>query len=57
MTIDEQSVRAMMPNRTFGVSGESSGYTGPAQPFGRQAARDASTVPPVFRNFLRLLFI
>ena len=32
MTIDEQSVSAMMPMRTFGVSGPSCAYAPPAQP-------------------------
>ena len=34
ITIDEQSVRAMMPNRILGVSGPSAAYAPPTQPFG-----------------------
>ena len=35
ITIDAQSVKAMMPKRTVGVSGESSAYTGPGPPAGQ----------------------
>src|SRR5437899_2057440 len=44
ITIDEQSVRAMMPILTFGVSGPSAAYTPPAQPVGSPAKRAAAPV-------------
>src|SRR5215471_8534834 len=47
MTSDEQSVRAMMPMRTLGVSGASDAYTSPAQPCGNPASNRASPVWPV----------
>src|SRR5262249_9402731 len=47
MTSDEQSVSAMMPMRTLGVSGASDAYTSPAQPRGKPASNRASPVWPV----------
>src|SRR6266446_343700 len=47
MTSDEQSVSAMMPMRTSGVSGASDAYTSPAQPCGNPASSRASPVCPV----------
>src|SRR5215813_3710306 len=47
MTSDEQSVSAMMPMRTLGVSGASDAYTSPAQPCGNPARSRASPVCPV----------
>src|SRR5258705_5851615 len=52
ITIDEQSVRAMMPILTFGVSGPSAAYTPPAQPVGNPASSAAA--PVVSRNVLRV---
>src|SRR5262245_24108867 len=42
MTIDEQSVRAMMPIRTLGYSGASAAYTPPNQPAGTPARTAAA---------------
>src|SRR5262245_58501607 len=39
--MDEQSVRAIMPIRTFGVSGASAAYTAPTHPRGNPASRRA----------------
>src|SRR2546427_2943724 len=47
MTSDEQSVSAMMPMRTLGVSGASDAYTSPAQPRGNPASSRARPVCPV----------
>src|SRR4051812_30123113 len=58
MTIDEQSVNAMMPKRTFGDSGESSAYAGPAQPLGTPASSPAAREPAVVvKNLRRVNFI
>src|SRR6266851_7996093 len=55
MTSDEQSVSAMMPMRTLGVSGASDAYTAPAQPCGNPASSRASPVCPVrLRNARRV---
>src|SRR5262245_47053377 len=55
MTSDEQSVSAMMPIRTLGVSGASDAYTSPAQPCGNPASNRASPVCPVrVRNTRRV---
>ena len=43
MTIGEQSVRAMMPNRIAGCSGESSAYAVPVQPRGKPASKAAAS--------------
>src|SRR5437016_232670 len=54
ITIDEQSVSAMIPKRTFGVSGESSANAPPAQPRGTPASVAATIDWPVFlRNCRR----
>src|SRR5580765_5137906 len=55
MTIGAQSVRAIMPKRMFGVSGESSAYTLPTHPPGRPFIRVAALLAAtaVLRN-LRL---
>jgi hypothetical protein len=52
MTIDEQSVSAMIPMRTFGVSGASDAYTPPAQPAGTPAVSAAAAL--TFKNSRRL---
>ena len=52
ITIDEQSVSAMMPILTFGVSGPSAAYTPPAQPAGTPASSAAALV--VSRNCRRV---
>src|SRR3954470_7901344 len=58
MTIDEQSVNAMIPKRTFGVSGESSANAPPAQPFGTPASRPAATeLVAVLRKRRRVCFM
>ena len=44
ITIDEQSVSAMMPMRTFGVSGASDAYAVPRQPSGTPASSAAAAV-------------
>src|SRR5262245_39817063 len=55
MTSDEQSVSAMMPMRTLGVSGASDAYTSPAQPCGNPARSRANPVWPVrVRNARRV---
>src|SRR5262249_13310326 len=53
ITIDEQSVSAMMPKRTFGVSGESSENAPPAQPRGTPASVTAASDWPVFLRNVR----
>src|SRR6185503_17632517 len=52
ITIDEQSVSAMMPIRTLGVSGPSAAYTPPAQ-FAGSPARSAAALV-VCRNVRRV---
>jgi hypothetical protein len=49
MTIGEQSVSAMIPNRMFGVSGESSAYTLPTQPPGRPSISVAAALTAAAR--------
>src|SRR5262249_11137674 len=52
------SVSAMIPSRTFGVSGVSSGYAPPAQPRGTPARTVASIeLPVVLRNCRRECFM
>src|SRR3989442_13118404 len=52
ITIDEQSVSAMMPTRTFGVSGASDAYAVPRQPIGTPASSAAA--PVVFTKSRRV---
>ena len=48
----------MIPKRTFLVSGESSAYTPPAQPFGTPETRTAAADPPAaLINLRREIFI
>src|SRR5262250_2210357 len=54
ITIEEQSVRAMMPNRILGVSGPSAAYAPPTQPLGIPANNNPSEVPESFRKSRRL---
>src|SRR5262245_55956634 len=54
ITIEEQSVRAIMPNRILGVSGPSAAYAPPTQPFGIPANISPSDVPESFRKSRRL---
>src|SRR5262245_46557732 len=51
MTIEEQSVKAIMPMRSWVVSGASEAKTLPAQPVGRLVSRAA--IPDTFRNCRR----
>src|SRR5262245_115543 len=58
ITMGEQSVSAMMPNRIAFVSGESSEKADPTHPFGRPSIRPATADPPArFRNLRRDAFI
>src|SRR5262245_61692858 len=56
--MDEQSVSAMMPKRTWGVSGESSAYSPTAHPLGTPPRTLAIREPVVvLRNLRRVTFI
>src|SRR3990170_1667127 len=58
MTIGAQSVRAMMPKRTFGVSGPSAAKTPPTQPRGNPDMSNAAVdVPAALMNVRRVVCV
>src|SRR4030095_13985543 len=58
ITIEEQSVRAIMTKRTLGDSGESSAYAPPAHPLGTPPNTPARTeLVAVSRNLRRVTFM